>query len=110
MTEVGCQISEHLLVGVPKILGVVNVNIAVEQNMQVQNADLAAIHIPRPNLDAEVVDLPDTQHFQSAAEYRQDRHNDEDRADREARPTISNWWRAGCNAPLLIAEGVHPFE
>jgi hypothetical protein len=53
---------------VPKILGVVNVNIAVEQNMQVQNADLAAIHIPRPNLDAEVVALPDTQHFQSAAE------------------------------------------
>ncbi len=52
----------------PKILGVVNVNIAVEQNMQVQNADLTAIHIPRPNLDAEVVALPDTQHFQRAAE------------------------------------------
>ena len=110
MTEVGCQIGEHLLVGLQKIVGVANVNIVVEQGIQVQNADLAAIHIPRPNLDAEVVALPDTQRFQSAAEYREDRDAYEDRAHREARPTISNWWRAGCNAPLLIAEGVHPFE
>jgi hypothetical protein len=51
LTEVGCQISEHLLAGVPEIVGVVNVNIAVEQGIQVQHTDLAAIHIPRPNLE-----------------------------------------------------------